>query len=52
MPLACYLPSGMQSVLQWHKWVIVTVQAIYLVEELVEFLHVYVMKLPTKVTTL
>ena len=44
MPLTCYLPSGMQSVLQWHKWIIVTVQALYLREELVESVQVYVMK--------
>ena len=44
MPRTCYLPSGIQSVPQWHKWIIVTVQAIYLREELVESVHVYVMK--------
>ena len=44
MPLTCYLPSRMQCVLQWHKWIIVTVQAIYLREELVESVQVYVMK--------
>jgi hypothetical protein len=50
MPLTCCVSFGIQYVLQWHKWMIVTVQAIYLRKELVESMCLYYEVL-TNVTT-